>query len=754
MRRLVLSLLLSVSPAVLLSAAAQDATPPAATPAQAPSAQAPGTQVPSIRAVPQLDATTVTATREERPIIDVPASVTIIDGGELERRDVHTIRDAVRYEPGISTGNQPNRGGTTSYNIRGIGENRVRIMIDGVRVPDFPGSNIGAGTYNRDFVDLDILRRIEIVRGPASALYGSDAIGGVVAYVTREPSEYLNQVGRDWYVGGRTGWDSTDQSFGQTVIGAARRGAFELLTMYSHRSGHEVQPNDPRTGTITNPQDYTRNNVLAKLVWNPTTIDRVRLITEYFGNDTDTALFTDLGQVTASTRVIGSNGTDQTQRIRVSLDHVHDGRFLFADRIESRLYYTNLQRRELTDQQRVQSGTLRLRHSDFFFEQDIIGGEIQLTNRFALWSGEHSLIYGASLDYTLTTRPRSRYEINTVTGAVITSFSGGPGVPAEAFPNKLFPDTRTFQAGFYVQDEIRVGRVTFWPGVRFDYYNLDPQPDSDFQRGNTSNFQVAAVSATAVSPKFGITWRVTDQMTVFGQYARGFRAPPYDDANIGFVNGPQRYAILPNPNLQPEYSNSYEAGIRYRPNRRISLSGSVFRNDYEDFIDTVVVGTAPGGITLFQPQNITRATIWGFEGRAEYRFAEEWSLYGAFAYAHGTNEQTESPLDSVAPFTVVGALAYDHRSGMYGARVSGLAATRHNRTSNPTLFQAPAYGVVDLLAYFEPTPRFRISAGINNLLDKKYFNYLDVTGIAANNVQIDRYAAPGRAFFVTAALRW
>jgi hemoglobin/transferrin/lactoferrin receptor protein len=259
MRRLVLSLLLSVSPAVLMSAAAQDATPPAAPP-------------PSPRSVPQLDATTVTATREDRPVIDVPASVTIIDGGELERREVHTIRDAVRYEPGVSVGNQPGRAGATSYNIRGIGENRVRVMIDGVRVPDFPGSNIGAGTYNRDFVDLDILRRIEIVRGPASALYGSDAIGGVVAYVTRDPGEYLTQVGRDWYIGGRFGYDSADQSFGQTAIGAARVGAFELLTMYSHRGGGWAQPNGPRPGTITNPQDYERHNVLAKLVWSPTTV--------------------------------------------------------------------------------------------------------------------------------------------------------------------------------------------------------------------------------------------------------------------------------------------------------------------------------------------------------------------------------------------------------------------------------------------------------------------------------------------------
>src|SRR5262249_32013251 len=142
-------------------------------------------------------------------------------------------------------------------------------------------------------------------------------------------------------------------------------------------------------------------------------------------------------------------------------------------------------------------------------------------------------------------------------------------------------------------------QLTFWPGVRVDYYNLDPQPDADFQRGNPNNFQVATISTTAVSPKFGITWRALETVTLFGQYARGFRAPPYDDANIGFTNGPQRYSILPNPNLQPEYSNSYEAGIRLRPNRQLSLSSSFFYNDYQNFIDTVVIGTTPDGLTLF-----------------------------------------------------------------------------------------------------------------------------------------------------------
>ncbi|WP_164173795.1 TonB-dependent receptor plug domain-containing protein, partial [Stenotrophomonas maltophilia] len=78
-------------------------------------------------------------------------------------------------------------------------DNRVRVEVDGVRVPDYPQTNAGAGLYNRDQIDYDSLKRVEIIRGPASALYGSDAIGGVVTFVTKDPADYLREVGRDWY---------------------------------------------------------------------------------------------------------------------------------------------------------------------------------------------------------------------------------------------------------------------------------------------------------------------------------------------------------------------------------------------------------------------------------------------------------------------------------------------------------------------------------------------------------------------------
>jgi hemoglobin/transferrin/lactoferrin receptor protein len=151
----------------------------------------------------ELDTITVSAERTPTTVFDSPSTVSVRSAQEIDERNIQTPRDLVRDEPGVSVGNQPGRTGFTNYVIRGIGENRVRLQIDGVRVPDFPGTNIGAGTYTRDFVDFDTLKQVEIIHGPASALYGSDAIGGVVSYVTKDPADFLALTPRHWFLARR-----------------------------------------------------------------------------------------------------------------------------------------------------------------------------------------------------------------------------------------------------------------------------------------------------------------------------------------------------------------------------------------------------------------------------------------------------------------------------------------------------------------------------------------------------------------------
>lgn len=721
------------------TAVAQSAAPaPAPKPTDAKPAAAAAASVTS------LDAVTVSATRNATPIGEVPATVTVIDAEELDRIGAKDIHDAVRYEPGVSVGRNAGRAGLTNFSIRGINGNRVRVQVDGSRVPDFPGSNFGAGTYTRDFVDIDSVKQIEIIRGPASALYGSDALGGVVSYVTKDPGDYLDMVGKNWFLGGKAGYDSADNSFSETLTGAARAGQFETLFQYTRRDGEEVD----RNGNIKpDPIDYFSNNFLGKLVWHATPSDQFRLTGEHLERTTKTEVLSD-----RSATVLDSNGEDETKRYRIGLDHVHSAPFSFVDRLEWRLNYTKLERTENTVQQRLTSGTNRVRNTDLEFNQDIVGGDVQLNSSFTLAGLTNKLTYGASLEHIETSRPRDRSEIDLSTGITTKTFSGGPGVPNETFPNKNFPDTKTIQGGAYIQDEIAIGRLTLVPGVRVDYYKLDPKPDADFYNTNTQNFQVRAVDDIAVSPKFGATYKLTDQYLVYGQYAHGFRSPPYDDANIGFTNGPQRYEILPNPNLESEESDGFEVGFRGKY-QRSSFSIASYYNTYRNFIESQVIGSR-AGITQYQSRNIDHANIWGAEAKGEWWFLSEFALTGALAYSRGENEDTGKPLDSVDPLTAVAGLRYRQAEGPWGAELVGTHVWKKERVSDQTYFKAPSYTTVDLLASYDWSPMFGIRAGLYNLFDEQYYQSQDMIGVAANRTDIERFASPGRTVAVSASIRF
>lgn len=697
----------------------------------------------------ELDTVTSTATRNPQSLNEIPGTVSVIDSETLERNNARNPREAIKYEPGVSVGNQPLRGGSTNYSIRGINSNRVLLLMDGMDVPDFPGSNSGAGTYTRDFVDFENIKQIEIIRGPASALYGSDAIGGIVAYVSKDPEDYLDLVGKDWFVSLKSAYASVDNSFSETATGAMRAENVEALAIYTRRDGEETEPNGSVTsgnGILVNPQDYQSDNFLGKFVIHQTSVDTIKLTGEYSTKTLDTNLLTDLS-VAPSTTVVDSKARDETERTRVSVDYVHDAALGFVDRMELKAFYTKLDRSEHTDQLRSAGTTLRV--SDFYFLQDIYGAEAQFNTKLNLFGVPNLLTYGVNGEYTTTTRPRYRTQ---TTGSVTTNVVAG-----ETYPNKTFPDNDTIKAGIYLQDEIKAtDALTLLPALRIDYYSLDPQPDEMF--ANSGGATVKSLTEWPVSPKFGLTYKLNEAYTAFAQYAHGFRMPPYDSANQAFANSAQGYEIIVNPDLKPETSDGVEAGLRGKFANGSSFSTSAFYNSYDDFIDTALIceGTIFGGagpcyLSQYQYVNRSKVTIYGAEARGDYHFASQWSLLGSLAYAYGEDDETGAAIDSVDPLKLVTGLRF--MSTYWGSELTLTHAWQHDRVSNSTYFKAPQYTLLDLTAYVEVMPRFTINAGVFNLTDEKYFVSQDVVA-TANSSTIDRLASPGRNVGVNATVRF
>jgi hemoglobin/transferrin/lactoferrin receptor protein len=699
----------------------------------------------------QLDAVTTAATRNKRPIDAIPGTVSVITTEDIDRENMQNMRDLVRNEPGVSVGNQPGRVGFTNFVIRGIGGNRVLVMVDGLRVPDYPGTNQGPGTYTRDFVDLENVKRVEIIRGPASALYGSDALGGVVAYITKDPSDYLIAGGKDVYASVKAAYDSSSYSFAETFTGAVRQGPWEVLGLYTRRDGHNTQINSSLYEP--NPQNTYENNFLAKFVLRPSDHDTIRIVGEYVEKNAKTQSLSGVGNFPSLfAKVFDEWSNDTTQRYRLSGQWVHEAPVGFIDRIDFMAYYTNVTRQEDSSQLRGAANGLiptNTRLSTYSYYQDIAGAELQLDSNAELLNMQHALTYGLSFSYTMTSRPRDRTQITLATGATTKTVAG------EAFPNKNFPDTQTVQAGVYLQDEITAGRLTATPGVRLDYYNLRPNPDGAFWRSSGSvNLLPSDSTYWSVSPKVGLLYRVTEEYSGYFQYARGFRAPPYDNANFAFTNAASFYQILPNANLKPETSDSFEIGVRgkYRNGSSFALSG--FYNLFNDFIETVTLrAPPPPALTVFQFQNLSNVTIWGFEARGEYRFLPEWAVAGWFAYAKGTDNSTGLPIDSVDPWKLQGRVRYGTGTG-FGAQLIGTVVGQHDQVSDPTYFQTPSYFNLDATISYDWNRVFTVNAGAFNITNAQYWNSQDVIGLTTTNNQLQRFTQPGRYFGVNLTARW
>jgi len=689
----------------------------------------------------ELDAVVTTATRTPTAAKDVAGTVTVIDDTQIDRQSAQDIRDLPRYEPGISVGNNPSRTGTTSFVIRGIGENRVLVQTDGVRVPDAP-QNSQPGTYFRDYIDLENIKRVEIVRGAASSLYGSNAIGGVVSYITKDPADYLKLFGKDFYASAKLGGDTANDMLAEGATLAARSGDLEALLVAVHRDGHDYNvAGEPSP----NPQDFGADSFLGKLVWHASATDQLKLTGEYADRSVDTDVFTD-----RTPTIFSSLAHDTLERGRVSLDYDRTAPIGFADTMSIQLAYQVVDRQQRLNTDRISLGFPATRVAAQDFDQDIYDLRIKFDTTREIAGLNNHFTYGTDLDFSQTSRPSDQTQYNLVTGEILKSI---PGIGN--FPNKPFPDSDTLLLGFYVQDEITFAdlRFSLLPGLRVDYYSLDPHPDALSDNSNVSHLPVKSFDDAAVSPKLAANFKLTPEHTLYAQYARGFRSPPYDDANIAFSNPANGYFILPNPNLKSETSDGFEIGIKSSLKDGSSFSVAGFYNLYQDFIASTYIGTR-GGLLVFQSRNLTEVEIYGVEAKGQWRITPAISLVGSLAYADSQDTATYLPVDSVDPLKGVIGARYDAIAGDWGTSVMLTAVDAHDRVSDPTFFKAPGYATLDLLAYWEPTPHVTVNAGLFNLTDTRSFNAQDVIQLPTTTANLYRYAQPGRSFSGNITVRW
>ncbi|UBM24440.1 TonB-dependent hemoglobin/transferrin/lactoferrin family receptor [Pseudomonas sp. p1(2021b)] len=721
---------------------------------------------------------TVSATRSAQDVSQVPSTVTVQTREQLDRQNVNTIQDMVRYEPGVSVAGTGQRSGLNGFNIRGIDRERILTQVDGVSIPD----SFFYGPYaqtQRNYVDPEIVKRVEILRGPASVLYGSNAIGGAVSYFTLDPDDII-KPGKDVGARLKTGYSSADESWLNSATVAGRQDAFDGLLHLSQRNGHETESYGRHGGTgldrtEANPVDARTTNVLAKLGWNYTDDARLGLTYERYKDDRDQNMLSAVGGpfipgMGAMNMYRARTGNDTITRERFGINHEFGLDSLLADHVKWSLNYQIAKTDQSTEEiyaPRVRE-VLRTRSTTYKDRQWVF--DAQLDKAFNLGETEHLLTYGTTFKHDKVTGSRSG------TGTCLSVGRGcpAPGADSPADGQVLvsdFPDPTVDTYSLFAQDEIRWNNWTFLPGARYDYTRMKPKMTDAFLRGlengdgSAQNVDDSTKHWHRLSPKLGVTYAFNDHYTWYGQYAEGFRTPTAKAMYGRFENAELGYSVQGNPNLEPEKSKSYETGLRGHFDAG-SFDVAVFYNKYRDFIDEDAVKSLDL-LPTYQANNIRHATIKGAEvkGRLDLgHFGAPQGLYtqGSIAYAYGRNDDTGQPLNAVNPLTGVFGLGYEQPG--YGAQVSWTLVKRKTRVDDDTFFapdgqstkfRTPGYGVLDLTGFYKVTDDLTVNAGLYNLTDKKYWQWdsvrrYDGQGEAAvtQPANLDRLTAPGRNFAI------
>ena len=690
----------------------------------------------------------VTATRTAVKAEDIPVTVTVKSDEQIADELVTDIRDLVRFEPGVSVQRQParfgaalgttGRAGNDSFNIRGIGGNRVLVQVDGVRVPD--GFTFGAQSAGRgDYVDLGLVKSVEILRGPSSALYGSDGLAGAVSFITSDPADFL-KPGQN--VGGllRAAYSSADEEFSETAILAGRSGDWSIMAAYTRRDYKELDNKGDVGGTGSartepNPQDGRSNAALARIVYDPANGHKLRLTGEYL----DTHLYTQ-GLTGLSASVDRLEGFDSGKRKRVSLDWSWEGEGVI-DFARVALYWQDAEDNQYTEEDRTPAAD-RTRLNTF--ENRVIGASADARADFTTGAITHRIVFGGDISKT---RQRG------LRGGTVPPFG-------ETYPTRAFPTTDFTRAGLFIGDEISVGegRLLLYPALRFDWYDLSPDNDPLLP-----TFAGAKQDGSRVSPKFGAVWKITDEVRLFANYATGFKAPEPGQVNQFFSNIASGYTSIPNPDLGPERSESFEGGIRFS-NDAISLDVTGFSARYKDFIsqEQVSGNFLPNDPAIFQFVNLDRVRVKGAEARFEGRASSGLYTTLALSYAKGDvidPDGLRSPLSSIDPLKLVAGLGYREREGRFGGQIIMTHAGRKeaSRTTGlctPECFRPDSFTILDATAFGRVMDALTLRAGVFNILDKKYSWWSDVRGLASTSLVTDAYTQPGRNASVSLSFRF
>ena len=667
-----------------------------------------------------LDTITVTGTRTETSVMNNPASVSVVGQEQLERQAPESIADLVRDVPGVEVVDA-SAPGMKRLRIRGESSHRVTILVDGQEITDH--SDYGTPIL----VDPANVERIDVIRGPASVLYGAKAIGGVVNIITKRgaPKPIQLETGGTYYSGTRgwQGWAAVSGTVGDVdyrLSGSADRHHDREVPNGRYTQDGRLDGSSYRDSDMALHLGYTfgqnRNHYLALKAeqhilstdsW--TDPDYLQDPIRDFGVDLPkrdlrkVGLYYDAKDLSPVVRKIHVDAYRQT------VDR------LFENRVEVQpTSFMNVKNTATSDDRNLN-----------------YGGTAQID--LALHPDHYTI---AGLQYLMDDLDTSKNSITTTHSTIPF-----PTTTVKVSPTHTRASIQT--ASLFAQDEWSFARdFKLTAGLR--YYHVSTNLD------DTTNAALAGQddgTTNRLVKSLGLTWNGLEHTTLRALYSEGYTMPTlaqlYTDTTAGSSN-----LTRANSGLKPETSQNYELGARYQ-HAGVVLDAAAFYTQAKDYIGTAPcasAGTCPAGYAASDRTyiNADRADTHGIELAAEYALpGTNFTPYVSGAWMRRELKYADySTRDSGTPaFSGRAGVRYD--TTLYGAEVWAdlfvrAATSLKEATSATESERLPGWGTLNLAFGGTHGKDRKVSVGVqfNNLLDKEYRSAFDVLPGTGRSVEV------------------
>ena len=709
-----------------------------------------------------LDTIVVTAAGFEQKITDAPASISVITREELATRPYITLIDAVRDLEGVDVGETSDKTGQKTISMRGMGPDYTLVLIDGRRQNnhgDIYPNNFGGNQFNH-IPPLDMIERIEVIRGPASTLYGADALGGVINIITRK-------VGDRWYGSATVTHNfqenddfGSDSTFDFAVMGPLVK---DRLGLGVRGSWYDRDASTPEYEVIHAPDgtpferslgfggggktvNNTNRNAGVTLSWTPTddqsvvfdydTSEQVYDNTPYINNlGTETYPLGTVDGIEGLWRAAPRVGYAADQEFtRDQWAITHNGQWDWGNS------FVSLAHIDTANHGRTLPFTVaeRLLHQDMYCNnaatcatgpyaglgrdarRQLVADTFLPRPKRAMESSQYTL--DAKLDFAMGDRHRVVVGGQVIDGELedgVFGMEGGGDGAGTVQEHKMW--------SLFAEDNWNpIDAQTITLGLRHDDHN---------------------VFGGQLSPRAYAVWDIAPAWTLKGGVSTGYKTPKTTDLYDGITGfgGQGTTPFVGNPDLQPETSVNSEVALYWTsPDSRHNFNVTVFRNDFDDKItrgETNQSCEQTGGVrpcanlgdfallgytTYAQNINLDEVRIQGAELAGRWGISETLSLRANYTFTDseqlsGANKGL--PLTDTARHMANASLNWQATDSFSMQLISETRSKRYRDVVDGVRRDYQDYTVLHLGAQYRFSEYVSINARINNLLDEDFTSF-------------------------------